>query len=116
MATVTDPPPAGTLAEPLPVVAPAVTVTSSVAPAQAGGIAPTVTDATLDDDRFWSTVNPVFVQRPVLAVAAPTVPPESERDAANATEAPTRAPPPVNAAALIQRTACWRRAVSVSVG
>jgi len=92
--TVTEPPPAGTVAEPLPVVAPAVTLTRSVAPAHPAGIDPTVTDATLDPDRFCSTLNPVFVQRPVDADPAPTDALENEIDAANATAAPTTMPTP----------------------
>jgi hypothetical protein len=105
-ATVTDPPPAGTVAEPLPVEAPAVTLTRSVAPAQAPGIAPTVTDATLDPDRFCSTVNPVFVHRPVEAVPAPMDALEKEIDAANATDAPAMTPtPPAEATARNQRMA-----------
>jgi len=73
-------------------VAPAVTLTRSVAPAHPAGIDPTVTDATLDPDRFCSTLNPVFVQRPVEADPAPRDALENEIDAANATAAPTTMP------------------------
>jgi hypothetical protein len=90
--TVTDPPPAGTVAEPLPDVAPAVTLTRSVAPAQPAGIAPTVTEATFDADRFWSTVSPTLVHRPVVAVPAPMDALANESDAAKAIDAPTTMP------------------------
>ena len=92
MATVTDPPPAGTVAEPLPVVAPAVTLTRSVAPAHPAGIAPTVTEATFIPDRFWRTVSPALVHRPVVAVPAPTDALANESDAANASDVPATTP------------------------
>jgi hypothetical protein len=88
--TVTLPPPAGTLPDPLESVDPLLSVTWIVAPPQLAGRLPTVTLTTLLADRFWSTESPALVQRGTGCRAAPTLLDANESDAADPTARPTR--------------------------
>src|SRR5215212_2291372 len=91
---VTEPPPAGTVAEPLAFVVPLLTVTWRVAPAHAAGRLPTVTLTTIPDERFCNTDRPAFVHLGVAVRAAPSDADDSTTDAAR----PVTRPPATTAA------------------
>jgi len=80
--TVTLPPPAGTVLEPLALALPLLTVAWIVAPPQADASPLTVTLATVLPDRFWITDGAPVMQRGTLIDAAPSVPLVAASDAA----------------------------------
>ena len=101
--TVTDPPPAGTAADPDAFTVPLLTVTWSVAVPHAAGRPPTVTLMTVPADRFWKTVSPAAVHR---GVATWAVPRESEVTASDAA-APALAPVALRSRSPRSRRNIW---------
>lgn len=81
--TVSEPPPAGTVPEPLELLVPLFTVAESVPAAQLLGILATVTLTTFDDERFWMTDRPVVEHFGTLVLFAPKVFDDALRPVAN---------------------------------
>src|SRR5712691_2260716 len=71
-ATVIDPPPPGTVADPEELAVALSTVTEREPPAQEAAIPPTVTLTTLEPERFCVTVTPSESQREIKTLPAPS--------------------------------------------
>ncbi len=89
--TVTLPPAAATVADPVELALPLFTARATVADPHDAGIEPTVTLATLLPERFGMKLSPAVVQRGTVTVAAPRLLLTVASDAANAELTPIEA-------------------------
>ena len=78
----TDPPPTGTVLDPVPLVLPLLTAACSDALPHPAGRLLTVMLATLAPDRVWMTLSPALVQRGTETAAAPSEADVTDSDAA----------------------------------